>query len=139
MHYLHFLCSFPKDESMRNKWIESLKLSKTNINFKTAHICSDHFDEKLFFHHDEQYSITNRLHPDAVPQLIKVKPSSKLCDFKESDVLQDIKLESNLDESSEISKFSTTDKVCARENCSQDLSNPSSHIESNLSSTSTKR
>ncbi|XP_071877380.1 uncharacterized protein isoform X2 [Bombus fervidus] len=64
---------FPKNELLRKKWMAAINLLETP-NFKTACICSDHFDEKSFHDTDELRS-RKRLRPDAVPQRISFKKS----------------------------------------------------------------
>ncbi|XP_060830919.1 uncharacterized protein LOC132915205 isoform X2 [Bombus pascuorum] len=64
---------FPKNELLRKKWMDAMNLLATP-NFKTAYICSDHFDDKSFHDTDELRS-RKRLRPDAVPQRISLKES----------------------------------------------------------------
>ncbi|KYN12125.1 hypothetical protein ALC57_15718 [Trachymyrmex cornetzi] len=53
--------------------MDAINLS-TSPNFKTTYICSDHFDEKLFYYSDELRS-RKRLRPEAVPANINVNQS----------------------------------------------------------------
>ncbi|GAB1864054.1 THAP domain-containing protein 9 [Camponotus japonicus] len=57
---------FPKNDLLRKKWIEALNLS-TTPNFKTAYICSDHFDAKSFQYSDATRS-RRRLCSESVPE-----------------------------------------------------------------------
>ncbi|KYN04684.1 hypothetical protein ALC62_04441 [Cyphomyrmex costatus] len=53
--------------------MDAINLS-TPPNFKTTYICSDHFDDKLFYYSDELRS-RKRLRPEAVPANINVNQS----------------------------------------------------------------
>ncbi|XP_046626987.1 uncharacterized protein LOC124308373 isoform X2 [Neodiprion virginianus] len=57
---------FPKNESIKQKWLDAINVSKTP-NFKTASICSDHFHAESFFYSDE-FRQRKRLCKEAVPR-----------------------------------------------------------------------
>lgn len=80
-----FTCRFPKNESTKQKWLDAINVSKTP-NFKTAYICSDHFDAESFFYYDELRQ-KMRLYKEAVP---KQKNSNSLNLPRENEVKMSI-------------------------------------------------
>ncbi|XP_017883932.1 uncharacterized protein LOC108627266 [Ceratina calcarata] len=118
---------FPRDESMRQKWLDVVNVSKT-LNFKTACICSDHFDEESFYSDDWRQK--RWLRKEAVPKTKETKETAiidvnncelsditedislELCtvevssrnslDFQTSNVLEDVSLQSHLNENIEM-------------------------------------
>ncbi|XP_017889978.1 uncharacterized protein LOC108630913 [Ceratina calcarata] len=56
---------FPTNESLRKKWLDAINLNKVP-NFKTAYVCSEHFDDESFPGCHEQ-TIRRRLSLIAIP------------------------------------------------------------------------
>ena len=94
---------------MKQKWLDAINVSKTP-NFKTAYICSDHFDAESFFHSDELRQ-RKRLCKDAVPKqknqnLLNLSRENeaketaiiRINNCEVSDVTEDISIEANISE-----------------------------------------
>ncbi|XP_043603613.1 uncharacterized protein LOC122576841 [Bombus pyrosoma] len=101
---------FPKNELIRKKWMDAINLLEIP-NFKTACICSDHFDDKSFHDSDELRS-RKRLRPEAVPQRISFKKSDDTS--KEKDLGSEKLFERPVDKDSSKSEI----KVINEQDCS---------------------
>lgn len=107
---------FPKSESSRKKWVDVINVPKTP-NFKTAYVCSDHFDKESFCFLDELLRKRKRLRPEAVPykknvnssvrsaeNVTKKSATIKMNDCEVSDVRKDESLKANANEKTELWK-----------------------------------
>ncbi|XP_032682405.1 uncharacterized protein LOC116849388 [Odontomachus brunneus] len=72
---------FPKNESLRQKWIEAVNLTKP-VNLKYTYMCGIHFDDKYFFEIDANRK-KKRLRPEAIPYNINKNTSQNVLNENE--------------------------------------------------------
>lgn len=98
---------FPKNEKVRKKWLDALNLPK-EPNFKTATVCSDHFQEEDFFFPNNM-TLRRKLRSHAVPNV-------SVCNRGESDGIsfEEIKINSDgriLSENEDSKDFIKTENI----------------------------
>ncbi|XP_043461667.1 uncharacterized protein LOC122498132 isoform X2 [Leptopilina heterotoma] len=101
---------FPKNEKVRQKWLDALNLPK-EPNFKTATVCSDHFQEEDFFFPNNM-TLRRKLRSHAVPNVLFCnRGESDGISFEEIKITSDGRILSDDEEEEDTKDFIKTENI----------------------------
>jgi len=139
-NFINCIYRFPKDDSRKQEWMQALGFN-TPLNYKTAYVCSAHFEDDCYGDVDDQRT-RKRLLSTAVPHIERIIESKTMEDSlqKGSSICE---ANVNRDESTErVSTVAINEEINCHTNSEEDDMNTGrnltevAHVESSLTVTS---